>query len=79
MYDENKLEYVKSASAYKGKILFKQGVFDYYYALVDKDDNIDLSAMEGSWFETQNNYMILVYERSFGGRYDKLVGIRIIE
>ena len=79
LYDENKLNYNKSESAYQGKILFKQGVFDYYYALVDKDDKIDLSAMEGSWFETENDYMILVYHRPFGGRYDKLVGLRIIE
>jgi len=79
LYDENKLKYDKSESAYKGKILFKQGVFDYYYVLVDKDDKIDLSAMEGSWFETENDYMILVYIRPFGGRYDKLVGLRIIE
>ena len=79
LYDENKLTYDSSESAYKGKILFKQGVFDYYYAVVDKDDKIDLSAMEGSWFETENDYMILVYHRPFGGRYDKLVGLRIIE
>lgn len=79
LYEENKLKYNKSESAYQGKILFKQGVFDYYYALVDKDDKIDLSAMEGSWFETENDYMILVYHRPFGGRYDKLVGLRIIE
>ncbi len=79
LYDENKLQYDESDAAYKGKILLKQGVYDYYYALVDSDENIDISALEGSWFETENDYMILVYERSFGGRYDKLVGIRIIE
>ncbi len=79
LYDENKLKYNKQESAYKGKILLKQGVYDYYYALVNHDDKIDLSAMEGSWFETENDYMILVYHRPFGGRYDKLIGLRIIE
>ena len=79
LYDENKLEYDKELEAYTGKILLKQGVIDYYYASVDKDQNIDLAALEGSWFQTQNDYMILVYLRPFGGTYDRLIGIKIIE
>jgi len=79
LYDENKLEYDKGLEAYTGKILLKQGVIDYYYASVDKDQNINLAALEGSWFQTQNDYMILVYLRPFGGTYDRLIGMRIIE
>jgi len=79
LYDYNKLTYDEELESYTGNILLKQGVYDYYYAVVDKKGNVDLSAMEGSWFDTQNSYMILVYHRPFGGRYDKLVGFRIIE
>lgn len=79
LYEENKLDYDEELLAYTGSILFKQGVFDYYYATVDKENNIDLSSMEGSLFETQNDYTILVYHRPFGGRYDKLVGVQVIE
>ena len=79
LYEENKLEYDKELEAYTGKILFKQGVFDYYYATVDKDENINLSNLEGSWYQTQNDYTILVYLRPFGGLYDRLVGIKVVE
>jgi hypothetical protein len=79
LYDENKLEYDRETRSYRGSALLKQGVYDYYYALVDKDNNIDFASIEGSWFETENDYLILVYQRPFGGRYDKLAGYRIIE
>lgn len=79
LYDENKMIYDKELSAYTGRILVKQGVVDYYYALVDEDNNIDISSMEGSWFETRNDYYILVYQRPFGGLYDKLIGYRVVE
>ncbi len=79
LYDENKLEYDGDLEAYIGKIQIKQGVIDYYYATVDKEENINLSNLEGSWFQTQNDYMILVYLRPFGGIYDRLIGIRVVE
>lgn len=79
LYEENKLEYDKDLESYTGRILLKQGVIDYYYAVVDKDENIDLTGLEGSWFQTQNDYTILVYLRPFGGIYDRLIGIRVIE
>lgn len=79
LYDENKLVYDDETRSYLGRTLLKQGVYDYYYALVDKDFNIDFASIEGSWFETENDYMVLVYQRSFGSRYDKLAGYRIIE
>jgi hypothetical protein len=79
LYEENKLNYDPATESYTGSVLLKQGVYDYYYALTDKADKIDFESVEGTWYETENDYMILVYQRPFGGRYDKLVGIRIIE
>jgi hypothetical protein len=79
LYDENKLSYDPQTQSYTGKIFLKQGVYDYYYALVDKSGKIDFEPIEGSWYETENDYLILVYQRPFGNKYDKLVGIRIIE
>ena len=79
LYDENELEYDKELDAYTGTILLKQGVYDYYYALVDKSGKVDYSALEGSHYQTENDYTILVYQRPFGGKYDKLVGVRVVE
>jgi hypothetical protein len=79
LYDENMLTYNKETGSYDGKILLKQGVYDYYYAVRDKSGKIDYEPIEGSWYETENDYLILVYQRPFGGKYDKLIGVRIIE
>ncbi|MGE5357103.1 MAG: DUF5103 domain-containing protein [Deltaproteobacteria bacterium] len=79
LYDDNKMFYEPESESYKAKLFLKQGVYDYYYAITDKSGKIDFESTEGSWYETENDYMILVYQRPFGGRYDKLVGIRVIE
>jgi len=33
-----------------------------------------MSEIEGDWFETENQYIILIYYRPFGGRYDQVIG-----
>ncbi len=79
IYEENKLNYDKEQEGYTGTILLKQGVYDYYYAIVDDEKNIDIVSLEGSLFQTQNDYMVLVYDKPFGGLYDKVIGVRVIE
>jgi hypothetical protein len=61
--------------SYYGECKFKQGYYNYMYALVDKKTgSIDLEALEGNWYETENEYLILCYFSEFGARYDRLVG-----
>ena len=31
---------------------------------------------EGNFYETENEYLILVYHRPFGERYDRLIGMQ---
>ncbi|MFD0792541.1 type IX secretion system plug protein domain-containing protein [Mucilaginibacter litoreus] len=56
-------------------ILLKQGVYDYQYVWVSnitkKPDDI---LLEGNYFETENEYQLLVYYRQVGSRYEQLVG-----
>lgn len=55
--------------------LVKQGYYNYQYAYVENGSTkADFSAVEGDWFETENEYQILVYFREFDGNYDRLVG-----
>ena len=35
--------------------------------------------VEGNSYETENEYMILVYHRPFGGRYDRLIGRAVVK
>lgn len=78
-YEENELTYDPEFEGYTGTILLKQGVYDYCYAFVDEKLDIDIASLEGSYFDTKNDYTILVYQRPFGGRYDKLLAVRSLE
>ena len=71
--EEYKLEYDQDREIYIGKALFKQGYYDYMYVTLDRDGNISSTDLEGSWFETENSYTVLLYYSEFGSRYDRLI------
>ncbi len=75
--EEYRMVYNNSINAYVAKLFLKQGFYNYAYGLVEVEDDtrkVDFSRTEGNWFETENNYTILVYYRPFGGRYDEVIG-----
>lgn len=55
----NKMEFVESSGLYSCRILLKQGLYDFIYYMPDNKENP--YALEGSHFETNNEYEILVY------------------
>ena len=74
--DQWKMEYDDSKKAYTITALLKQGAYNYQYIFVDNNANSSLTAKtEGDCYETKNEYMVLVYYRETGSRYDRLVGI----
>lgn len=78
--DENsKLQYDAVKNRYSTQLFLKQGVYDYSYVWVpngsDKPDN---TYFEGSHFETENSYQILVYYRPAGARWTELVGYQVL-
>jgi hypothetical protein len=59
----------------------KQGYYDYQYSLKQETGSkaiFDATLTEQNAWETENQYMILVYYRPLGGRYDELVAVRQI-
>lgn len=67
-YDEKRLEYA-------GEIRLKQGFYNYIYAVVPRKTKIpDFSMLEGDWYETENEYHIVIYYRPFGARFDRVIG-----
>jgi hypothetical protein len=61
---------------YENRLFLKQGNYDYMYIVRDrKTGKIDGLTTEGNWWETENNYTLLIYYRPMGGRTDELVGI----
>ena len=74
------LHYRAETNAYELVVQLKQGFYNYLYALVDpKTKEVDMQTLEGNWYETQNNYAILVYFRPFGSRHDQLVGVDLFD
>ena len=56
----------------------KQGFYNYLYVFVPKTKGaktIDDTYIEGSHWETPNNYTILLYLQEEGTSYDKLIGV----
>jgi hypothetical protein len=72
---EFKMQYQPEVQAYWCDTWLKQGHYNYQYVVVDRNTGVpDLDGFEGNWFATGNQYTILVYFRSFGTRYDRLMG-----
>ena len=77
---EFKMEYDAVTKAYFCSPLLKQGFYNYQYAVVHtKTGKTDEDGFEGNWFETGNQYTTLVYYRSFGDRYDRLMSAVTID
>lgn len=75
----NRLTYNGAAGAYEGTLLLKQGYYNYMYGVVPRDGStLDMDNTEGNWWETENDYTILVYYRPLGGRADELIGMRTL-
>lgn len=73
--DETRMHYNPERQAYTGRLLLKQGYYNYYYALQSSNAaQADASYFEGSHFATGNTYDILLYYRPPGSRADLLIG-----
>lgn len=73
----NKMWFNPDSRQYEQTLLLKQGYYNYLYALKDHHaHNTDLTFVEGSHYETENDYTILVHYRGKSDRYDKLIGIK---
>ena len=73
--EDFKLEYNNEQKQYKGSVYLKQGYYNYHYALNDiSTDRVDISFIEGTHYQTRNDYYVYVYYRAVGDRYDRFVG-----
>lgn len=73
--EENKMTYDAQTKLYHGNLLLKQGFYNYQYVTADDKGHINIHAIEGSFYQTENNYTVLVYYRPYGSRYDQVIGL----
>ncbi len=73
----NEMTWNFDTSAYELTLLLKQGYYNYMYVYVPQGSAVaDHKNLEGSFWQTENDYQIFVYFREIAGRYDQLVGYR---
>lgn len=73
---EAELTYNYELKGFTGRMLLKQGYYNYQYMLLPNNSKVgDVTLIEGNFFETNNQYTIYVYHRPMGTRYDKLINI----
>lgn len=68
------MKYDSNSDSYRNTRLFKQGYYDYKYVVVNRDGSINEGAVGGDFWETENDYTVIVYFRELGGRYDRIIG-----
>ncbi len=72
---ENKMEYNASKGVFEKAMLIKQGFNNYKYTKYSsKGQILEKEAIDGNFYQTENEYTALVYYRSNTDRYDRIVG-----
>jgi hypothetical protein len=73
----NLMNYNADDKAYEAAIFLKQGYYNYQYLfLPDNGGSAQTAPIEGNFFQTENEYIILAYYRAQGARYDQLVAYK---
>jgi hypothetical protein len=76
----NLMVYNFGKKAYECKMLLKQGYYNYVYAFLPNRSQVgDLTFLEGSFWQTENEYTIYIYYRQQGDSYDQLVGVGFLD
>ncbi len=75
--DEWRLTYDDAGGCYRAAPLLKLGYYSYQYLFVPHDQpGVGQTApAEGNFYQTENEYTLLVYHRAQGARYEEPVGV----
>ena len=69
------MKYDASSGCYTADLLLKQGAYNYMYLWVPDGSWVGQTGkIEGDHYETVNEYLVKVYDRPMGERYDHFVG-----
>lgn len=79
-FDESsRMTFNHATGRYEKALLLKQGSYNYQYLSVAPGDRKGhATTIEGDKFQTVNEYLIKVYTRRPGDRYDRLIGVSSI-
>ncbi len=74
--DANIMSFDNLKGVYTNTQLLKFGLYNYQYVWVPRNTSFASTVgSEGNFYNTENEYLIFVYYREFGARYDSLLGV----
>lgn len=75
--DRYRMKYDPVNKEYRLSLLLKQGLYNYQYLTYSTKGIIDSSALEGNYYETENEYAAYVYYCPVGQYYDRLIATQV--
>ena len=73
-HSNNELFYNPESGLMETILFLKQGFYNYTFASQIENAPLDLGRINGNYWETENEYTVLVYYKGPGERYDRLIG-----
>ena len=71
------MHYNEKRFGYECTLYLKQGYYNYEYVFLKDGATVaDETLVEGSHYDTENDYAIYVYHRQNGTFYDQLIGLK---
>ena len=71
----NSMYYNSENQTYTSSILLKQGFYNYTFATVGANKIVNTNEINGTFFQTENEYTVLVYYKPTGSLYDRVIGV----
>ena len=76
--DTSAMSYNSDKGVYEKSLYLKQGYYSYTFVTRDnksKKNTAQTEQTDGNYWETENDYTVLIYYRSLSGRHDELIGV----
>ena len=70
----SELKYNQDSGLYENTSLIKQGFVNYKFVALHNNE-VDHSLIDGNFYQTENEYTVVVYYRDLGARYDEVIGV----
>ncbi|MDR0865471.1 MAG: DUF5103 domain-containing protein [Candidatus Symbiothrix sp.] len=76
----SEMDYSSKDKGYVKAALLKEGYYNYMYVTRKNASSPALTGpIEGDFYQTENEYRVMVYARTMGMRYDKLIGVQTLQ
>ncbi|MAZ28986.1 MAG: DUF5103 domain-containing protein [Cytophagaceae bacterium] len=72
--DAVKMSYNEKEAIYELPLLLKQGFYNFKYVVAQDGVRLPNNPISGDFWQTENEYDVLIYYRRPGGRFDELIG-----